>query len=87
MSRVLQRRSSPDFEVLTMFPLQEREWDSVRGLSEGEDGGQEPVRSGQGQREVSRHRQVWEQRGLDLWGALRLNLLLFQDQLSGYGDI
>lgn len=29
-----------------MFLLQECERDSVRGLGEGEDGGQEPVRSG-----------------------------------------
>lgn len=70
-----------------MFLLQERERDRVRGLSEGEDGRQEPVRSGQGQREVSRHRQVWEQHELDLWAALRLNLLLFQGQLSGHGDV
>lgn len=41
--------------------LQECEWDNIRGLSEGEDGGQEPVRSGQSQRQGSRHRQVLNQ--------------------------
>lgn len=67
--------------------LQERERDSVLGLGEGEDGGQEPVRSGQGQREVSRHRQVWKQCRSDLCGALWLNLLLFQGKLSGSRDV
>lgn len=70
-----------------MFLLQECERDSVRGLGEGEDGGQEPVRSGQGQREVSWYCQVWKQCRSDLFGALGLNLLLFQGKFSGYGDV
>lgn len=70
-----------------MVLLQECERDRVRGLGEGEDGGQEPVRSGQGQREVGRHRQVRQQCRSGPCGAPRLNLLLFQGEFSGYGDV
>lgn len=50
----------------TLYFLQECEWDNVCGLSEGEDGGQEPVCSGQSEKQGSRHHQVQEQNSLSV---------------------
>lgn len=62
----------------TVYSLQECEWDNVCGLSEGEGGGQEPVRSGQSEKQGSRHHQVQEQNSLSVSSPLcSLSVKLF----------